>query len=117
MNGPIKQKSITSSASWRGKGASLEKDLASVGGSGFGSIGVRSTVAPVCTSAIKESHTFNKLVCKVPGLVLLFESRDHLDILHVVESLLFVAGRLGSQCKTLRSISENELVTMQIIKL
>ena len=69
-----------------------------MGGSGFGRIGVRSTVAPVCTSDIKESHTFNKVV------ILLFDSEDHLDILHVVESLLFVASCFGSKCKTLKII-------------
>ena len=37
----------TSSASCSGNGASLENDLARGTGSGFGRIGVRSTVAPV----------------------------------------------------------------------
>ena len=99
----LSKSGFTCSASCSGKGSSLEKDRVAGAGSGCGRIGVKSTVAPACTSADRESQTCREISC-LNLICFPFRSFwwDYLDILHVVESLLFIASCFGCKCQALR---------------
>ena len=76
----LSKSGCTCSASCSGKGSSLEKDRVAGAGSGCGRIGVKSTVAPACTSANRESQTCKEISC--------FQS-DHLPL----NDLIWISAR------------------------